>query len=200
MKTEPRLLFHFIIPHTPVAKGRARSTVRRGKGGKPILVNGQPIVATYTPEATRDFEALVKDFAAKAIGGAGADPLTVPVDLLVEFRFRIPPAWPKWKRDLAAAGLIHHTKKPDCSNLVKAIEDACNGVLFRDDGQVVGCVQDKVWTTGAECVVVHGYRRAGLSCQASRADAEELAGFDPSMRMEHLPIGRRLRTLRLVTP
>lgn len=185
----PRLLFHFIIPATPTAKGRARSRIVHGKG--------KTFASHYTPAATRDFEALVKDFAAQAIGG---DPLTVPVDLLVEFRFRIPDSWPKWKRDLAAAGLVHHTKKPDCSNLVKAIEDACNGVLFRDDGQVVGCVQDKVWTTGAECIVVHVYRRAGLSCQASRADAEELAGFDPSMRMEHLPIGRRLRTMRLVSP
>ena len=196
--TDPRLLFHFIIPATPTAKGRARSVVRRRKGGAIITSKtGAPLVGTYTPEATRNFEALVKDFARQAI--AGTDPLTVPVDLLVEFRFRIPDTWPKWKRELAEAGLVHHTKKPDCSNLVKAIEDACNGLLFRDDGQVVGSVQDKAWTSGAECIVVHGYRRAGVSCQASRADAETLAGFNPSIRMDHLPIGRRLRSMRLVS-
>lgn len=194
-------LFEFTIPGTPEAKGRTRSTVRRGKGGKPITTKtGQPIVTTYTPEATRNFEALVKHFAAQAVGGAGSDPLTCPIDLLVEFRFAIPQGWPKWKVELAKVGLVHHTKKPDCSNLVKAIEDACNGVLFKDDGQVVGCVQDKVWTAGAECIVVHGYRRAGISCQASKADAQGIELFDVAVRMDHYPLGRRLRTLRLVTP
>lgn len=189
---ESRLLFHFTIPATPVAKGRARSSARVG-------ANGKAFARHYTPAATRNFEALVKDFAQQAM--KGGDPLTCPVDLLVEFRFRVPETWPKWKADLAATGTLHHTKKPDCSNLVKAIEDACNGVLFRDDGQVVGMVVDKVWTTGAECIVVHGFRRAGAACQASRQEAtSDLVGFDPHTRIDHLPLGRRLRTLRLVSP
>lgn len=186
------LLLHFSIPTTPVAKGRARSTARVG-------ANGKAFAKHYTPAATRDFEALVKDFAQQAM--KGGDPLTCPVDMLVEFRFRIPETWPKWKAELAAAGLVHHTKKPDCSNLVKAIEDACNGVVWKDDGQVVGAIQDKVWTTGAEAIVVHVYARAGMSCQASRQEAScELAGYDPDLRTNHLPLGRRMRTLRLVTP
>lgn len=194
------LLCTFIIPATPTAKGRSRSVVRRGKGGKIITTAaGAPIVGNYTPEKTRNFEALVKDLAHQAM--RGGDPLDCPVDLLVEFRFRIPEAWPKWKRDLAGQGLVHHTKKPDCSNLVKAIEDACNGVLWRDDGQVVGSIQDKVWTTGAEAIVVHVYQRAGLSCQASRQQAScDLAGYQPEIRTNHLPLGRRMRTLRLVSP
>lgn len=188
-----RKLFEFTIPGTPVAKGRARSSARVG-------ANGKAFARHYTPEATRNFEALVKDFASQAIGGVGSDPLTCPVDLLVEFRFAIPGGWPKWRQALAAKGLVHHTKKPDCSNLVKAIEDACNGVLFKDDGQVVGCVQDKVWTAGAECIVVHGYQRAGISCQASLADAKGIELFDVDVRVDHMPLGRRLRTLRLVAP
>ena len=197
-----RLLFRFIIPGAGVAKGRARATVRRGKGGKPILSKaGEPILGSYTPEKTRNFEAMVKDFAAQAIGGPGAELLTVPVDLLVEFRFKIPASWPKWQKELAAVGLVHHTRKPDCSNLVKAIEDACNGVLFKDDGQVVGSVTDKVYTAGAECIEVYGFRRAGVSCQATRAEAmAEIAGFDPSIRMDNWPLGRRFRRLKLIAP
>lgn len=199
MPVTPEMLFTFTIPHTPVAKGRARSAVRRGRGGKPILTKtGEPIVTTYTPDKTRNYEALVREFAQRA---APADPLTCPVDLLVEFRFKIPARYTKWQRDLATEGLLHHTAKPDCSNLVKAIEDACNGVLFKDDGQVVGCVTDKVFTTGRECVVVHGYRRAGISCTASRAEAVTfLESYkNPSIRMNHMPLGQRMRTLRLVT-
>lgn len=186
------LLFHFAIPATPVAKGRARTRVVKAKSGKTFASH-------YTPAETRAFEDLVKDHAARAMGGA--DPLGCPVDLLVEFRFRIPDSWPAWKRELATAGLVHHTKKPDCSNLVKAIEDACNGVLWKDDGQVVGSIQDKVWTTGAEAIVVHVYQRAGASCQASRQEATcGLVGYQADVRTNHLPLGRRMRTLRLVTP
>lgn len=152
-----RLLFRFIIPAVGVPKGRARSRLVTAKA------SGKTFASHYTPAATRNFEAMVKDFAAKSIGGAGADPLTCPVDLLVEFRFAIPASWPKWKRDLAAMGLVHHTRKPDCSNLIKAIEDACNGVLFKDDGQVVGSITDKVYTAGAECIEVFGFRRSGIS-------------------------------------
>lgn len=186
------LLHHFLIPATPVAKGRARTRVVKTKGGKAFASH-------YTPAETRDFERLVKDYARQALGDA--QPLACPVDLLVEFRFAIPDSWPKWKRELAADGLVHHTKKPDCSNLVKAIEDACNGVLWKDDGQVVGSIQDKVWTTGPECIAVHVYRRFGVACQVGRAEAgEELTGYRPSVRTNHLPLGRRMRTLRLVTP
>lgn len=194
-----RLLFRFIIPAVGVPKGRARSRLvtTKAKAGKPA----KTFASHYTPAATRDFEAMVKDFAAQAIGGPGADPLTCPVDLLVEFRFKIPDSWPKWQRELAALGLVHHTRKPDCSNLIKAIEDACNGVLFKDDGQVVGSITDKTYTTGAECIEVFGFRRSGISCQATRAEAiAALEGYDPGLRMDHLPIGRRLRTLKLVAP
>lgn len=198
MPNDPELLFHFIIPHTPVAKGRARSTIKRGRGGAPILTKqGQPIIGTYTPEKTRDFEALVRDFAQRAAPG---EPLSCPVDLLVQFQFKIPSSFTKWQRQMAADGLLHHTKKPDCSNLVKAIEDACNGVLFKDDGQVVGCITDKAYTTGREQIVVHGYRRAGVSATALRAEAVAfLSSYkNPSIRMNHLPLGHRMRTLRLV--
>ena len=33
-------------------------------------------------------------------------------------------------------GLIHHTGKPDCSNLIKFYEDCANGILFGDDSQI----------------------------------------------------------------
>ena len=190
-------LFRFTIPHVGVAKGRARSTVRRAKGGKIVTTaSGAPIIGTYTPEATRNFEALVKDFAAQA--RRGTDLLTCPVDLLVVFHFAIPPAWPKWKRELAMRGLVHHTRKPDCSNLVKAIEDACNGVLFRDDGQVVGTIVDKAYTTGAERIEVHGLRRAGLACQDGRDQVATLDGYAADIRLEHLPLTTRMRYQRVV--
>lgn len=189
-----RELFHFTVPHVPVAKGRARATVR---------ANGR--AGTYTPAKTRKFEDFVRLTAAQAYG-AGRDPLTCPVDLVVEFLFAIPPSWPKWKRDLAAQGLVHHTSKPDCSNLVKAVEDACNGVLFKDDGQVVGVIVDKAYTTGAERVIVSGFEREGLTSQDKRAQVVELtrprSPMDVlAMRNAARPLGARfMGAMRHVTP
>jgi Holliday junction resolvase RusA-like endonuclease len=38
---------------------------------------------------------------------------------------------------LARFGLVRPTHKPDANNLVKEFEDACNGLLWEDDSQVV---------------------------------------------------------------
>lgn len=185
-----RLLFRFFVPGVPVAKGRARATVRRGRGGKVIMTKqGQPIIGNYTPAATRNFEAVVKDLALAAIGGPDVQPISEPIDLLVEFRFPIPESWPPWKRQAAADGRLCHTSKPDCSNLVKAIEDACNKVLFVDDGQIVGSAQDKLYTTGAPCVLVAGYRRAAVGNHARKADLASIADMADADR---IPVTRRL--------
>lgn len=187
-----RLLWCFIIPALPIAKGRARATIRRGKGGKPILTKtGQPIIANFTPVKTRNFEALVADMAANAVGGPGTELNTGPIDLLVEFRMPMPDSWPAWKRELAVQGLIHHTGKPDCSNLVKAIEDACNAVLFHDDSQIVGLAVDKTYTSGAPCIVVNGFQRAGYANNCLKRDTMNRAEFATEDRR---PLTQRLLT------
>ena len=37
----------------------------------------------------------------------------------------------------AIAGVIQPTTKPDVSNIVKGIEDALNGIWYKDDSQIV---------------------------------------------------------------
>ena len=182
-----KTVFRFTLPFAGVAKARARSRIIHGKKGKNA---GKVFASHYTPAKTRDFEEQVKDHARAAIGGG--EPLACAIDLLVEFRFRIPESWPKWQRDLAARGLVHHTKKPDCSNLVKAIEDACNGVLFGDDGQVVGVIVDKLFTTGPDAIVVHGFHRPGLTVQDGRDRVALLEGYNADLRIDHLPLAVRL--------
>jgi Holliday junction resolvase RusA-like endonuclease len=49
----------------------------------------------------------------------------------------IPASWSLKKQAQAEAGLILPTTKPDTDNVVKAIFDACNGVVWRDDVQAV---------------------------------------------------------------
>lgn len=117
----------FFVPGTPVGKGRPRA-VRRGAG-----------VAMFTPEKTVGYEGLVATTAAAALAGDALahQLLDGPLAAMLEMRFPVPASWSKAKRARALAGAEWHTSKPDADNVAKAVLDACNGVVFRDDSQIV---------------------------------------------------------------
>ncbi|MNQ94958.1 Endodeoxyribonuclease RusA [compost metagenome] len=46
-------------------------------------------------------------------------------------------SWSKSRRATALAGEILPTKKPDADNVLKAVKDAMNGIVYIDDCQVV---------------------------------------------------------------
>jgi Holliday junction resolvase RusA-like endonuclease len=49
----------------------------------------------------------------------------------------IPASWSRTRRAAALAGTIRPTAKPDVDNLAKGVCDALNGIVYRDDAQVV---------------------------------------------------------------
>ena len=131
----------FFVPGAPVGKGRPRAA-RRGAG-----------VVMFTPGKTADYEALVAATAAAALAGdaLAGDALAHqlldgPLEAVLEMRFPVPASWSKAKRARALAGAEWHTSKPDADNVTKAILDACNGVVFRDDAQVVVMIATKAFS------------------------------------------------------
>lgn len=116
-------MVEFTIPGQPVAKGRPRFA-RRGSG-----------VATYTDAKTAGYENLVKMVASVAM--AGREPATGPLSLRVSIGLQVPESWSKRRREMALSGAIRATKKPDADNVLKGIKDGCNGIVWRDDAQVV---------------------------------------------------------------
>lgn len=117
------MIVTFKIPGQPVAKGRPKFA-RRGAH-----------VVAYTPEKTVAYENLVKMAATTAM--CGTEPSGAPLALSVNLNMQIPASWSKKRRDLAVAGTIAPTKKPDVDNVLKGIKDGCNGIVWRDDAQVV---------------------------------------------------------------
>ena len=115
-----------VIPGCPVPKGRARSAVIHGR------------VVHYTPKPTKDYESLARSYAMQAM--AKRKVMDGPVFLAVRFYLPIPESWSKKKKESALCLAISPITKPDLSNLVKAVEDAMNGVVWRDDSQVT-CMQ-----------------------------------------------------------
>lgn len=65
----------------------------------------------------------------------------------------IPKSFSKKKQELAKAGMIRPTVKPDCDNIAKNINDALNGLAFPDDKQIVTLTVRK-WYNDSEKVMV----------------------------------------------
>lgn len=119
----------FTIPGQPVGKGRPRV----GKvGGFSRL---------YTPEKTVSYESLVGYSAAQAM--AGRPLVDGAVSVRLHIAVQIPASWSKAKQQRALAGQEFPTTKPDIDNVEKAVFDGMNGVVWKDDVQVVEVAKSK---------------------------------------------------------
>jgi len=90
------------------------------------------------PEKVKEYKAYVRLIAAEKLKSKnGTFPTRLPVILHLTFYFPIPRSWSKKRQNAARSGQIKHTNKPDVDNLVKAIKDALNGLVWHDDSQIV---------------------------------------------------------------
>lgn len=117
------------VPGDPVAKGRPRATAIGGHA------------RVYTPANTRTYEQRVAVAAREAM--VKAPPLEGALSVSIEVTMPIPASWAKGRRADALAGLVMPTGRPDLDNLVKALTDACNGIVWRDDAQIVRLMAEK---------------------------------------------------------
>jgi len=111
----------FFVPGTPVAKGRPKFSARGG------------FARVYTPKKTVDYEALVAKFAAEAM--AGREPFTGPLSLSVRAYWPWPKSISKKRRKIV--GWHWKVTKADLDNVVKAIGDGAEGVVWANDSQIV---------------------------------------------------------------
>ena len=110
----------FTVDIEPIGKARPRFT-KKGHA--------------YTPQKTKDAEALIA--AAYRAAGGRCIPKGVPVELEVLARFPIPKSFSQKKRSAVLDSEILPMKKPDADNILKLAADALNGVAYEDDAQVV---------------------------------------------------------------
>lgn len=124
----------FTVPGEPVGKGRHRSVTRKRRGADGKMTT---YIAHITPEKTEEYELRVKRAARQAVEAiSGYSALLGPVMLELGIYVGIAASWPKNKRQMAISGEMYPTKKPDTSNILKAIEDAMNEVAYGDDAQI----------------------------------------------------------------
>lgn len=109
----------FVVPGKPQGKGRPRGTTIAGQ------------VRLYTPSKTKEYEALVAEVAQVAMRGRCL--IESPVLIELQIYHEVPASWPKRKRAQALQGLLPATCLPDADNVLKAICDGCNGIVWKDD-------------------------------------------------------------------
>ena len=68
-----------------------------------------------------------------------------PVGLYLSFYFMLPRSLSKAERERRMGNGAQHTQKPDLDNIVKAILDVGNGLLWTDDAQVSHISAGKRW-------------------------------------------------------
>jgi Holliday junction resolvase RusA-like endonuclease len=122
----------FVIDGVPVAKARPRFVRRNGN------------VHSYTPQKTLHYEEHVRFAAMQAMVGNAIS--AAPIRLTVTLQMPIPACWSKSKKLSAVHGTISPTKRPDIDNIIKAISDGCNSIVWHDDAQIVELVARKIYS------------------------------------------------------
>lgn len=113
----------FVVPGEPIGKGRPRI----GKVGNHARM--------FTPAKTANYEGLIAHAGHQAM--AGRELIEGPVMVELHIALSIPQSMSKKRKAQAIAGDLFPTKKPDMDNVIKAIYDGLNGVVWKDDVQVV---------------------------------------------------------------
>lgn len=122
-------MIDFIVYGAPQGKGRPRV----GRIGSNVRM--------FTPAKTLAYEGLVAHCGAQAMAGRAL--IDGPVELRLLIDVQIPASWSKRKHAQALSGEILPTTKPDVDNVIKAIGDGLNGVVWRDDVQVTDVITRK---------------------------------------------------------
>ncbi len=119
-----------IVPGEPVPKGRPRARIVDSKR----YAHAKRFVSFYQPVETKQYENQVGAIARQVMRGRGN--LIGALRLEMVAYLEPPPSWSAVKKEKAYLGMILPTSRPDADNYLKII-DACNGLVWKDDAQIV---------------------------------------------------------------
>jgi Holliday junction resolvase RusA-like endonuclease len=120
-----------ILKQSPQGKARPWRNRRQGR--------------TFTAPQTRSYETALQ-WEAK-IAMAGRVLMDGPIEFKVIALMPVPKSWSQKKRAEALMHKINPTSKPDWDNLGKAAADALNGIVYKDDAQIVRGSVEKWYST-----------------------------------------------------
>lgn len=117
-----RVVINLDIEPTPQLRPRATS-----RGG---------FVHVYDPPKLKAYKLEIKRLAELTKAGQ-QDPLTGPLAVKVTFYRTVQRSLSKAETDRRLTNKVKPTTKPDVDNYIKSLLDALNGILWKDDAQIV---------------------------------------------------------------
>ena len=112
------MMYDFWVPGKPFGKQRPRVT-RTGHA--------------FTPDKTVSYENLIRMSFVHAYPSYTT--IEGPVIMKIAAAFPIPESWTKKKKE-AAIKMKIYPGKPDVDNIMKIVQDALNGIAYKDDAQI----------------------------------------------------------------
>lgn len=123
--------FTLLISGEPVPQGRPRFA-SRGK-----------FVQTYDPKKSKDYKKMVKCQVTKQFHG---EPTSEAVQVELNVYRPIQKSITKRERALRLSGVHRPVIKGDIDNYFKAVTDACTGLIWVDDAQIVSTRSNKYYS------------------------------------------------------
>lgn len=142
---EPSTPITFFVPGVPAPGGSKRGFYI------PAL---KRVVITDACKRNKPWQECVRAAALQAYKG---EPLTCALHMAVTFLMPRPKSHfgsGKHAAALKPSAPRYHTQKPDATKLMRSLEDALTGIVWRDDSQVVSPHPTKGWTIGTPGAVV----------------------------------------------
>ena len=124
-------MIEFTIPGVPVPQGRPRAGKNRGK------------IVMYDPKESKDYKKYVALIAKQY---APKKPFEEALRVEMRIYRQTPKSTTKKDRALYIDGIKRPIVKADTSNYVKGIEDALNGIIYKDDSQIVDLYASKYYS------------------------------------------------------
>ncbi|MBR1418687.1 MAG: RusA family crossover junction endodeoxyribonuclease [Synergistaceae bacterium] len=118
-------IFKFEVPGAAVPQGRPRLTTIGG------------YARAYDPPKCKAYKEFVRECAIAQCRPDLNNLYLGAVEIKVTEYRAIPKSWSKVRQLKALNGVIKPIIKPDTDNILKIIKDALNGVMWKDDAQVV---------------------------------------------------------------
>jgi Holliday junction resolvase RusA-like endonuclease len=130
----------FTVYGTPTPKGRPRFSTR---GKFPVA---------YTPEKTKTYETEVGMMAKAAMGASEA--LEGALEAFIYVTFPVPASYSKKRTEACLNDTEKHTKRPDLDNVIKAVIDGMDKIVFNNDSQITSIHSTKVYGEVAKVEVM----------------------------------------------
>ena len=122
-------MYEFEVPGKITGKARPRVNTITGRA--------------YTPNNTKDYEMLIKQYF--KVKYPHYETLEGRIKVKIIAYFAIPKSINKEQRKEMLENNISPTKKPDIDNIIKIILDAMNKMAFKDDSQITKLEIEKVY-------------------------------------------------------